>query len=318
MKSVWTQFLHRIAPPASVQQSASPDSAPHQRRARWSRLVLQRFEERVVPATKTWALTTGGDWEIAANWSPVGVPTTGDDIVIPDIGTLGSADQTIWLNTTKTINSLTTFEDFSVNSGITLTLTGRSGNQYGAEVSSVSSPIGFNAGSGAANQLVTTDSSGFLNLWQASLRQSGTSHTVTFADGVSVRGYGTIGQVATGYVAGTWVNAGTIASSASNNTLTLAASNTFENLPGGDFEAASGANFVIAGTVQNTGQMLTLDGPGNYVLTGTIVGGTIQATNGAILQGDGGTLDGVTIAAGTTFQLVPVTGLTRTVTVPTA
>src|SRR4051812_8745462 len=34
-------------------------------------------------ATKTWVSTAGGSWLTAANWSPSGVPASGDDIIIP-------------------------------------------------------------------------------------------------------------------------------------------------------------------------------------------------------------------------------------------
>jgi hypothetical protein len=33
--------------------------------------------------TKTWVPTAGGAWTTAGNWSPSGVPGTGDDVVIP-------------------------------------------------------------------------------------------------------------------------------------------------------------------------------------------------------------------------------------------
>ena len=33
-------------------------------------------------ATRTWVPTTGGVWTVASNWSPSGVPTNGDSVII--------------------------------------------------------------------------------------------------------------------------------------------------------------------------------------------------------------------------------------------
>src|SRR5262245_15418328 len=39
-------------------------------------LLLEPLEDRVVPATKTWALTIGGNWGTPSNWSGGTVPVT--------------------------------------------------------------------------------------------------------------------------------------------------------------------------------------------------------------------------------------------------
>ena len=33
--------------------------------------------------TKTWNQTSGGVWDTGTNWTPAGVPATGDDVIIP-------------------------------------------------------------------------------------------------------------------------------------------------------------------------------------------------------------------------------------------
>lgn len=81
-------------------------------------------------ATVQWIAPTGGNWNTAANWQDQTtlanrLPTAGDDVVIPDIGTIGAADQTITFGGgAATIQSLTSAEKFTLNDGALLTLSG--------------------------------------------------------------------------------------------------------------------------------------------------------------------------------------------------
>src|SRR5262249_32919900 len=73
-------------------------------------------------------LATSGSWHTAANWSIAGAPanrtpTTGDDVVIPDVGAAG-ANVTITFNSgTTAVNSITCSEHFTLSGG-TLTVNG--------------------------------------------------------------------------------------------------------------------------------------------------------------------------------------------------
>jgi hypothetical protein len=99
-----------------------------------------------------------------------------------------------------------------------------------------------------------------------------------------------------------WVNAGTI-DAASGSFLNLFGS--FRTAALGNI-AAAGAAVNLYGTLTNTGTTLQLaPSLGNWgLIGGTIVGGTIASTGGSELRLTyvGGTLSGVTVAAGTTID----------------
>ena len=64
-------------------------------------------------ATKNWTGATSSEWNIASNWSPSGVPSSGDDVIIPVV-----ANMPIIISGTVTIQKLT------ISAGATLTQTG--------------------------------------------------------------------------------------------------------------------------------------------------------------------------------------------------
>ena len=47
-------------------------------------LLAVLSSQNLIAQTKTWTGTTSTNWNISTNWSPVGVPTGGDDVVIPN------------------------------------------------------------------------------------------------------------------------------------------------------------------------------------------------------------------------------------------
>ncbi len=61
-------------------------------------------------ATWTWANPAGGTWSTPSNWSPAGVPATGDDVVLPALG----ADYAVTLDVGASISGL------AVGAGATL------------------------------------------------------------------------------------------------------------------------------------------------------------------------------------------------------
>src|SRR5687767_5373585 len=88
------------------------------RRARWARPRLEPFEDRVVPAMITWTNPAGGGWHTPTNWDLGRVPAAGDDVVIPDVGAVGQADQTITYNAgSTTVLSVTSGENFNLAGG---------------------------------------------------------------------------------------------------------------------------------------------------------------------------------------------------------
>jgi YD repeat-containing protein len=99
-----------------------------------------------------------------------------------------------------------------------------------------------------------------------------------------------------------WVNAGTI--DANGATVNLVGSLTTAAL--GNFSCTGGTVNLLDATLNNAGTTLVLSPAlGAWELDGgTIIGGTISSTGGSklALTGNGGTLSGVTIAAGTTVD----------------
>ena len=70
-------------------------------------------------------------------------------------------------------------------------------------------------------------------------------------------------------------------------------------------QATNGATLSIQSNTTNTGGNITADGAGSTVAIGNnaaITGGTLSTKNGGVMQTTGpATLDGVTIASGTTY-----------------
>src|SRR5687767_13991736 len=91
----------------------TPRSHTRRRKLCWHRplpLRLVALEDRLTPADKFWVgdALGNGNWNIAANWSPGGIPAAGDDVFI-DRDT--PAPYTVTVNVDATVNSL------AVNSG---------------------------------------------------------------------------------------------------------------------------------------------------------------------------------------------------------
>ena len=73
-------------------------------------------------ADLTWTNTSGGNWNVAANWSPNQVPAAGDNLFITNSGTYA-----VTVNANATVNTLLLGGESGTqtlaNSGATLTLT---------------------------------------------------------------------------------------------------------------------------------------------------------------------------------------------------
>ncbi len=123
MKSVWTLFLRRVARLLQFGRRLRRVRRRLAVRNRLARLVLKPLEDRLVPATITWTNPVGGDWNTAANWDLNRLPTTGDDVVVPDLGGAG-ADLTVTIASgATTVQSVTSAENLTVT-GASLQLAG--------------------------------------------------------------------------------------------------------------------------------------------------------------------------------------------------
>jgi hypothetical protein len=108
--------------------------------------------------------------------------------------------------------------------------------------------------------------------------------------------------------AAAWHNAGTI--TAYNGTVNLGG--TFFAADVGGFSRGGNSAINLTGTLNNTGATLALNAStGSWAMRGgTIVGGTVSASGGALLQiGNAGTLDGVTLLNTSTQFLTYDSGL---------
>ena len=92
---------------------------------------------------------------------------------------------------------------------------------------------------------------------------------------------------------GSWSNSGVI--QGNGGTLNLGGS--FTLAAAGTLKPGNGAGVNLTGTLNNSNTTLVVDGAvAPWVLSGTILGGTVVTTNGASLVVGSGTLDGVTVA----------------------
>jgi RHS repeat-associated protein len=150
--------------------------------------------------------------------------------------------------------------------------------------------------------IATSTAPGFTNAADGTLQLNSATQNLTLAPSDWVN-QGIIQATAgTLTLNGSWNNVGTI--NFSGGTLNLGGSFT---VAGMGALTRSGGTVNLTGTLTNTGTTLTLDGGagglGSWQLAGKIVGGTVTTSNGAILQGAGGALDGVTLAAGSTLTM---------------
>src|SRR6266852_3827053 len=72
--------------------------------------ILERLEDRTVPATITWNNAAGGNWATPGNWDLNRAPTTGDDVVIPDLGAPGPSLTVTYSGGTTSVNTVTSSE----------------------------------------------------------------------------------------------------------------------------------------------------------------------------------------------------------------
>jgi len=200
--------------------------------------------------------------------------------------------------------------------GSALTISGGSGFITASSGDSIANDATITTSSGAFTLGNSFGTAGSLSNYGAISASGGASLTIynlqnETGQTISITGGSTL------YLGGTWANAGTI----SNTNSTVDFAGTFTVVSIGTFNT-SGGTVDIVGTLDNSGTTLALSattGPWN-LSGGTIVGGTISDTAGAIFSlvdgGNGpGTLSGVTIAAGSTVNLFTTVSVTAGLTV---
>ncbi len=252
------------------------------------------FEASAV--TKTWVGTTGGIWTTAANWSPSGQPSAGDDVIIgADQSASITAVPTISLNS-LTINGSCTFEASATFNTITVTGT----------FIVVSGEI-FTMGAFGAR----------LNFVLSSTGTGTISGTVRITSGGTPRFFQNNGDLSissTGLIDETGASSFTLSTNATlrvGSAAGITTAGATGNIRTTTRTYGAGANYVYNGTAnqavgngltQNIPANLTINNPGNIVTLGasTSLSGTLTVLSGTLnANGQTNTVTGLTTVNGT-------------------
>lgn len=254
-------------------------------------LILTTF--RSPAATVVWTNTAGGNWNVAANWSPNQLPTVADDVFITNNGTYAVTLNVASTNGTLTVGGASGTQSLT-NTAQTLTVPG----------AVLFNPNGRLVVSGGT---ITTSNTFTMNgtfLWNGGTF-SGTNALV-FNTSVPLAGAGT--KTLSGK---TLVNNSSITYSAGIFSTTGGA--TISNTPAGIFDVASDVGVTAAAGVRffNAGLIRKSSGVGTSVLAPIMNNtGTVEVQTGT-LQLDGSTVTNAgscTVAAGATLVVSPTTG----------
>ena len=268
-------------------------------------LLLILINTNSAAATKTWLPTAGGAWTTAANWSPNGVPVTGDDVVI-------NSDQTANITAVPaiTLNSL-------VISGNCIFATATSGNTITVTSTfSVSSGKTITMGISSGRMVFTLNGTGTLD------------GNVAFDAGGTVRNFtvnGTLIVKSTGRVYDPNLSggscfilgaSGTLQTANSGGISTAITTNTTVAVNfGGTYTYPATANYIYAGS----GAQATGNGLPTTAITGNVTinsGAVVTSTNAIIVNGAGTLTVNGTLTPGAATQVFSGTGtLTGTGTV---
>jgi RHS repeat-associated protein len=289
------KFPSWLRNPVGRRTKSRKPSLPRSER-RWSRLMLEPLEERLLLATVTWTNPAGGDWDTTGNWSTGALPGPADDVVI---GTLNSgASVTHARNTTAAVNSITAHSPITLSQG-TLQVKGALSDSSDVSLTGGTLQKATIAAGTAllANYTSTLDDvtlSGLLHI-VSSFLGAGTVQVTDTADtgaGLTLNGGSILMDPYTSLTfAGTQTLAGSgtvtaayssgIDLSGSNQTLTIAAGITIKS--SGASLDAGGNSLVNQGTLSGDASV----GPGGgFTINGTnwINGGIIEAIQGGAVN----------------------------------
>ena len=264
-------------------------------------VVLLFFGSLSVFAQKTWVGSNNGTWNTSSNWSPAGVPGSGDNVVI-------SSSHTINVNTNTTINRLT----ITGNAAVIFISSGG-----GRTITIDNTGSSIDAGSSLELRGSTGSGTRFMNL-----AFTGSNETMNIAGTLTVTAVGEgssyIAANSLTTVNGTLLNAGgTITSTASN--LTIAATGTYQHASNGG--AIPTATWNASSTCFITGITNTIPSSGlgqsfgNF--TWNCTGQTAAINNLAGASGGLTTINGNFIVSSTNGQILNLnnSGTARVMTV---
>jgi hypothetical protein len=236
----------------------------------------------IAPAQSTWNGGASGTWNTAGNWNPSSVPNSSTTDVIIDGNPLN--DATVSLNLNASVRDLTidTGDQLRINNSQQLSIFGQLSNNGLIFVNPTAgaSPTTFHAGDD-----LSLTGTGTLRLGNNNTLAQVTAaadKTITQQAGHTIDGAGNISAAL--------INQGTVRADVSvtpgsANVLQLLTSNMTNT---GLFEAAADSTLNINGiAVTNTGGIIRADGANSVVQLSSnagIVGGTLQTTNGGLIN----------------------------------
>jgi subtilase family serine protease len=237
----------------------------------------------------TWTNSNGGNWNVAANWSPNQVPGAADDAYITNNGSY-----TVTLNASATVGSLTlggtSGTQTLVANANTLTLNG---------ASAVGSNGAFNLGGGTLSGAGSFSVNGPFSWSSGTLNNTG---GVTLNGTSSLSGVGNYVMVLDGLL----VNAGALTWGGSGQNLYLS-SGTLTNLAIGTITITADVSAVNGGgsAIGNAGVMRKTGGTGTTTLGVPFANtGDVQVQSGMLSVTGGGSASGTfEVSANATLQL---------------
>jgi Ca2+-binding RTX toxin-like protein len=254
------------------------------------RRELEALEDRTTPAIVTWDGGAGTfDWNDAANWDNNALPTSVDDVIIPDL----TGSPVIFVSgSTVDVLSVTAQEKVSLNGGSTQFRV--SGNSLFA--------AGFNMNGGGSSKLFGTATitlGGTSNWFNGSFSNTDGDTTVVVTGQLNLTpsstfvNKGTLRAASGGII--TFGGGGTVSIAGDNGNIEIAAGGTFDIQGNGTITVPDGARKITnAGTLSRSGAgtatiLADIDNTGTVEVTfGTL------AISGAVTQHSGNTLTGGT------------------------
>jgi hypothetical protein len=236
-------------------------------------------------AEMVWTNTSGGNWNVAANWNPNQVPGGADDVAVIAAGTY-----TVSVNASATVNSLTLG---GASGQQTLTTIGYALTLTSASVINANGVFNLDGGAGLAGTSQLTVHGQFN--WYSGSISPGTALTVA-NDGLLALTSGN-----SHYFYGTLTNAGTIQLFASGNNLSLQGSYyggvcELVNLPGGlvDIQGDNSISPYQTELVLNQGTVRKSGGTGTTTISTLFTNsGTLDVQTGTVNLSNAGRGSGV-------------------------